>query len=237
MDATARISNHRSANHTGVPRQTNALVSLAERDEVATLTKPHYPPGWAEIDSRTVDTVRILAADAVQKVGNGHPGTAMSLAPLAYTLFQGQMRHDPTDVHWLGRGRFILSAGHSGLTLYLQLYRGGFGLELSDIQSLPTFKSKTPGRPEFRHSKGEEITTGPLGQGWHQRSAWRWPLASSAACSIPTQHGEPALSITSSTASPPTDVRALQAVPTWLKRPERSVVNICALLDPIRGVL
>jgi transketolase len=117
------------------------------------------------VDSRAVDTVRVLAADAVQKVGNGHPGTAMSLAPLAYTLFQRQMRHDPTDEHWLGRDRFVLSCGHSSLTLYIQLYLGGFGLELGDIESLRTWKSKTPGHPEFRHTRGVEITTGPLGQG------------------------------------------------------------------------
>ena len=109
--------------------------------------------------------MRVLAADAVQKVGNGHPGTAMSLAPLAYTLFQRVMRHDPSDTHWLGRDRFILSCGHSSLTLYLQLYLGGFGLELSDIESLRTWGSKTPGHPEFRHTLGVEITTGPLGQG------------------------------------------------------------------------
>jgi transketolase len=101
----------------------------------------------------------------VQKVGNGHPGTAMSLAPLAYSLFQRQMRHDPNDVHWLGRDRFVLSAGHSSLTLYIQLYLGGFGLELSDLAALRTWKSKTPGHPEFRHTRGVEITTGPLGQG------------------------------------------------------------------------
>src|SRR6195952_2090834 len=134
-------------------------------DEISTLTQPHLPDDWTELDSRAVDTVRVLAADAVQKVGNGHPGTAMSLAPLAYTLFQRAMRHDPSDVHWLGRDRFILSAGHSSLTLYLQLYLGGFGLELSDIESLRTWGSKTPGHPEFRHTLGVEITTGPLGQG------------------------------------------------------------------------
>ncbi|MBJ8347065.1 transketolase [Antrihabitans sp. YC2-6] len=133
--------------------------------DIATLTKPHHPKDWANIDSVAVDTVRVLAADAVQKVGNGHPGTAMSLAPLAYTLFQRKLRHDPSDVHWLGRDRFVLSAGHSSLTLYIQLYLGGFGLELADIESLRTYKSKTPGHPEFRHTKGVEITTGPLGQG------------------------------------------------------------------------
>jgi transketolase len=134
-------------------------------ENISTLTQPHHPDDWAEIDSVAVDTIRVLAADAVQKVGNGHPGTAMSLAPLAYTLFQRVMRHDPSDTTWLGRDRFVLSAGHSSLTLYIQLYLGGFGLELSDIESLRTWGSKTPGHPEFRHTKGVEITTGPLGQG------------------------------------------------------------------------
>jgi transketolase len=134
-------------------------------EEISTLTEPHHPEDWSEVDSASVDTVRVLAADAVQKVGNGHPGTAMSLAPLAYTLFQRAMVHDPSDVHWLGRDRFVLSCGHSSLTLYLQLYLGGFGLELSDIESLRTWGSKTPGHPEFRHTEGVEITTGPLGQG------------------------------------------------------------------------
>ncbi|MGA7052253.1 MAG: transketolase [Mycobacterium sp.] len=134
-------------------------------EEISSLTRPHHPDDWTEIDSVAVDTVRVLAADAVQKVGNGHPGTAMSLAPLAYTLFQRTMTHDPSDPHWLGRDRFVLSCGHSSLTLYLQLYLGGFGLELSDIESLRTWGSKTPGHPEFRHTKGVEITTGPLGQG------------------------------------------------------------------------
>lgn len=134
-------------------------------EEISTLTQPHLPDDWSELDSAAVDTIRVLAADAVQKVGNGHPGTAMSLAPLAYTLFQRTMRHDPSDTSWLGRDRFVLSCGHSSLTLYLQLYLGGFGLELSDIESLRTWGSKTPGHPEFRHTKGVEITTGPLGQG------------------------------------------------------------------------
>ena len=134
-------------------------------DEISALTRPNHPDDWTELDSTAVDTVRVLAADAVQKVGNGHPGTAMSLAPLAYTLFQRQMRHDPSDTHWLGRDRFVLSAGHSSLTLYIQLYLGGFGLELADIEALRTWGSKTPGHPEFRHTTGVEITTGPLGQG------------------------------------------------------------------------
>ena len=134
-------------------------------EEISTLTQPHLPDNWSEVDSAAVDTIRVLAADAVQKVGNGHPGTAMSLAPLAYTLFQRAMRHDPNDTTWLGRDRFVLSCGHSSLTLYIQLYLGGFGLELSDIESLRTWGSKTPGHPEFRHTKGVEITTGPLGQG------------------------------------------------------------------------
>ncbi|CAM4429855.1 Transketolase [Mycobacterium basiliense] len=134
-------------------------------EEISALTQPRHPDDWTEIDSAAVDTVRVLAADAVQKVGNGHPGTAMSLAPLAYTLFQRAMRHDPSDTTWLGRDRFVLSCGHSSLTLYIQLYLGGFGLELSDIESLRTWGSKTPGHPEFRHTKAVEITTGPLGQG------------------------------------------------------------------------
>ncbi len=121
--------------------------------------------GWTDTDVRAVDTVRVLAADAVQKVGNGHPGTAMSLAPVAYLLFQNVMRHDPADDQWLGRDRFVLSCGHSSLTLYIQLYLAGYGLELSDLQSLRTWGSATPGHPEYRHTRGVEITTGPLGQG------------------------------------------------------------------------
>ncbi|WP_460784832.1 transketolase [Microbacterium tumbae] len=120
---------------------------------------------WDEIDRRAVDTARILAADAVQKVGNGHPGTAMSLAPVAYLLYQRVLRHDPADTDWLGRDRFILSVGHSSLTQYVQLYLGGFGLELGDLESLRTWGSLTPGHPEYGHTKGIEITTGPLGQG------------------------------------------------------------------------
>lgn len=120
---------------------------------------------WDEIDRRAVDTARILAADAVEKVGNGHPGTAMSLAPAAYLLYQRVLRHDPADTHWLGRDRFILSAGHSSLTQYVQLYLGGFGLELADLEALRTWGSLTPGHPEYGHTKGVEITTGPLGQG------------------------------------------------------------------------
>jgi transketolase len=120
---------------------------------------------WDPIDDKAVDTARILAADAVEKVGNGHPGTAMSLAPAAYLLFQKVMRRDPSDNEWIGRDRFILSAGHSSLTQYVQLYYGGYGLELDDLKSLRTWGSKTPGHPEYGHTDGVEITTGPLGQG------------------------------------------------------------------------
>ncbi|MEU1257088.1 transketolase [Streptomyces chartreusis] len=120
---------------------------------------------WTELDQRAVDTARVLAADAVQKVGNGHPGTAMSLAPAAYTLFQKVMRHDPADAEWVGRDRFVLSAGHSSLTLYTQLYLAGFGLELDDLKAFRTWGSKTPGHPEYGHTTGVETTTGPLGQG------------------------------------------------------------------------
>jgi transketolase len=138
---------------------------VSDTDEVIRLTTAHLPQDWSELDKRAVDTIRVLAADAVQKAGNGHPGTAMSLAPAAYTLFQRVMRHDPTDPHWLGRDRFVLSAGHSSLTLYLQLFLAGYGLELDDIKALRTWGSKTPGHPEVHHTAGVEITTGPLGSG------------------------------------------------------------------------
>ena len=120
---------------------------------------------WDDLDRKAVDTARILAADAVEKVGNGHPGTAMSLAPAAYLLYQRVMRHDPADPHWIGRDRFVLSVGHSSLTQYIQLYYGGFGLELGDLEALRTWGSLTPGHPEYGHTAGVEITTGPLGQG------------------------------------------------------------------------
>jgi transketolase len=120
---------------------------------------------WTSLDQRAVDTVRVLAADAVEKVGNGHPGTAMSLAPAAYLLFQKMMRHDPKNPDWIGRDRFILSPGHTSLTLYIQLFLSGYGLELKDLQALRTWGSLTPGHPEYRHTAGVEITTGPLGQG------------------------------------------------------------------------
>ncbi|MDP9823123.1 transketolase [Nocardioides massiliensis] len=120
---------------------------------------------WSEIDDRAVAVSRALAMDAVQKVGNGHPGTAMALAPVAYTLFQKLMRHDPAHPDWIARDRFVLSAGHSSITLYTQLFLGGFGLELSDLQALRTWDSKTPGHPEHGHTAGVETTTGPLGQG------------------------------------------------------------------------
>jgi transketolase len=120
---------------------------------------------WTELDDKAVDTARVLAMDAVQKVGNGHPGTAMSLAPAAYLLFQKVMRHDPAHPEWVARDRFVLSCGHSSITLYTQLYLGGFGLELEDLQGLRTWGSKTPGHPELHHTPGVEVTTGPLGQG------------------------------------------------------------------------
>lgn len=120
---------------------------------------------WTNVDQRAVDTARILAADAVEKVGSGHPGTAMSLAPVAYLLFQKVMNQDPSDDRWQGRDRFILSPGHTSLTLYTQLFLGGYGLEMGDLESLRTWGALTPGHPEYKHTKGVEITTGPLGQG------------------------------------------------------------------------
>jgi len=120
---------------------------------------------WTSTDERAVDLVRVLAMDAVQKVGNGHPGTAMSLAPAAYLLFQRILRHDPADPKWPGRDRFVLSCGHSSLTLYIQLYLSGYGLSLDDLKALRTWGSITPGHPEYGLTPGVEVTTGPLGQG------------------------------------------------------------------------
>jgi transketolase len=133
--------------------------------DIEARTRVSVPDDWSDLDRRAVDTIRVLAADAVQKVGNGHPGTAMSLAPLAYSLFQRVMRHDPSDADWPGRDRFVLSCGHSSITLYIQLFLSGYGLEMSDLKSLRTWGSKTPGHPEHGHTRGVEITTGPLGQG------------------------------------------------------------------------
>ncbi|WHM29539.1 transketolase [Streptomyces sp. BPPL-273] len=120
---------------------------------------------WTELDRRAVDTARVLAADAVERAGNGHPGTAMALAPAAYTIFQKVMRHDPADPEWTGRDRFVLSPGHTSLTLYTQLYLAGYELELDDLRAFRTHGSKTPGHPEYGHTAGVETTTGPLGQG------------------------------------------------------------------------
>ncbi len=133
--------------------------------ELHAMTVRNYPDDWTDTDTRAVDTVRVLAADAVENCGSGHPGTAMSLAPLAYTLYQRVMDIDPQDPHWVGRDRFVLSNGHSSLTQYIQLYLGGLGLELEDLKNLRTWGSKTPGHPEYNHTKFVEITTGPLGQG------------------------------------------------------------------------
>jgi transketolase len=127
--------------------------------------RPTLPEGFGELDRTAIDIARVLAMDAVQKVGNGHPGTAMSMAPTAYLLFQKWLRHDPSDPHWAGRDRFVLSMGHSSLTLYVQLYLSGYGMELDDLKALRTWGSQTPGHPEVNHTPGVETTTGPLGQG------------------------------------------------------------------------
>ncbi len=136
---------------------------MTDNDQ-AVITSTH-PDWWNDLDTKAVDAARLLAADAVQKAGDGHPGTAMSLAPLAYLLYQRVMRHDPTDPKWVGRDRFILSNGHSSLTQYCQLFLAGYGLELDDLKSLRMWDSRTPGHPEYGHTAGVEITTGPLGQG------------------------------------------------------------------------
>jgi transketolase len=139
--------------------------SATERGPVFVPHLEEQELSWTSLDERAVDTIRVLAADAVEKVGNGHPGTAMSLAPAAYLLFQKLMRHDPRNPDWLGRDRFILSPGHTSLTLYIQLFLSGYGLELKDLEALRTWNSLTPGHPEYKHTAGVEITTGPLGQG------------------------------------------------------------------------
>jgi transketolase len=141
------------------------VSDTAPTSENNPLLRRNVPADWTDTDTRAVDTVRVLAADAVENCGSGHPGTAMSLAPLAYTLFQRTLRHDPNDQNWPGRDRFVLSAGHSSLTLYIQLYLAGYGLELEDLKQLRKWGSKTPGHPEYRHTDGVETTTGPLGQG------------------------------------------------------------------------
>ncbi|KQU68577.1 transketolase [Phycicoccus sp. Root101] len=149
-----------------MPTTTRSTKATAVRKRSTSLRRPvARKAGWTDLDVRAVDTARLLAADAVQKVGNGHPGTAMSLAPAAYLLYQNVMRHDPTDAAWLGRDRFVLSAGHSSLTQYVQLFLSGYGLELNDLKSLRTWGSQTPAHPEVHHTTGIEITTGPLGSG------------------------------------------------------------------------
>src|ERR1700748_1826939 len=127
--------------------------------------RPTLPEGMGELDRRAIDTVRVLAMDAVQKAGNGHPGTAMSVGPTAYLLFQKWLRHDPGDPDWPGRDRFVLSMGHSSLTLYIQLFLSGYGLELCDLEALRTWGSQTPGHPEVNHTPGVETTPAPRAQG------------------------------------------------------------------------
>lgn len=133
--------------------------------EIAELTRPALPSNWTDEDTKAVATARMLAADAVQHCGSGHPGTAMTLAPVAYLLYQRIMRTDPAEPTWFGRDRFVLSAGHASLLQYIQLYLGGYGLEIEDLKALRTWGSKTPGHPEYGHTDGVETTTGPLGQG------------------------------------------------------------------------
>ena len=120
---------------------------------------------WTDLDERSVNTARSLALDAVENAGHGHPGTAMALAPVAHLLFQKFMNHDPNDPDWFGRDRFILSCGHASMLLYAQLYLNGYGLEIEDLKNFRKLNSLTPGHPEYLHTKGVEMTTGPLGQG------------------------------------------------------------------------
>ncbi|HMA46474.1 MAG TPA: transketolase, partial [Frankiaceae bacterium] len=142
------------------------MTETREHPDVRGRAAEGHGHGWSdELDRRAVDVVRALAMDAVEAAGSGHPGTAMSLAPAAYLLFQELLRHDPTDPQWLGRDRFVLSCGHSSLTLYIQLYLSGYGLTLDDLRTYRQWGSRTPGHPEHGHTLGVETTTGPLGQG------------------------------------------------------------------------
>lgn len=152
-----------STKSSGKRTKTSSAATAGRSPELAPPTAKKA--GWSDLDVRAVDTVRVLAADAVQHKGDGHPGTAMSLAPAAYLLYQQVMTHDPSDPAWLGRDRFVLSCGHSSLTQYIQLYLSGYGLELDDLKALRTWGSLTPGHPEVHHTKGVEVTTGPLGSG------------------------------------------------------------------------
>jgi len=140
-------------------------VSKLGSDSTSARSRQQDKSDWTDVDRRAVDIVRALAMDAVEAAGSGHPGTAMSLAPAAYLLFQRLLRHDPTDPQWTGRDRFVLSCGHSSLTLYIQLYLSGYGLSLEDLRLLRQWGSRTPGHPERGHTLGVEVTTGPLGQG------------------------------------------------------------------------
>ncbi len=162
--ASSTATKAKKPTRSGATRTAKTKGLLAQRDPGLPLPVAKKA-GWSDLDVRAVDTTRLLAADAVQKVGNGHPGTAMSLAPLAYLLYQNVMTHDPSDPAWLGRDRFVLSCGHSSLTQYIQLYLSGYGLSLDDLKSLRTWGSLTPGHPEVHHTPGVEITTGPLGSG------------------------------------------------------------------------
>src|SRR3954454_14737176 len=156
----------RSRTHSSPWHGSQGPLHVAERSlERLVSTDSDTTFSWTELDERAVDTVRALAMDAVEEAGSGHPGTAMSLAPAAYLLFQRLLRHDPTDPDWIGRDRFVLSCGHSSLTLYIQLYLSGYGLMIDDLKLLRQWGSRTPGHPEHGHTIGVEPTTGPLGQG------------------------------------------------------------------------
>jgi transketolase len=151
--------------HDDAAKRRDSIIVSDNRSGKSEDVHTAYPDWWTDLDTKAVDTARLLAADAVQKAGSGHPGTAMSLAPLAYLLYQRVMRHDPTDPQWVGRDRFLMSNGHASLTQYCQLFLSGYGLELTDIEALRTWESRTPGHPEYHHTAGVEVTTGPLGQG------------------------------------------------------------------------
>ena len=118
-----------------------------------------------QLDTRCINTIRVLAADAVQKANSGHPGAPMGMAPMAYALWQKEMRHSPRNPKWVNRDRFVLSSGHASALLYTLLHLYGYGLTMDDLKAFRQWGSKTPGHPEYGHTVGVETTTGPLGQG------------------------------------------------------------------------
>ena len=203
--------------------EVTASVPRGRTPEVPPATPhPNASLDWSAVDDQAVKTVKALAMDSVQKVGNGHPGTAMSLAPAAYLVFQKLMRHNPADPDWAGRDRFVLSCGHSSLTLYIQLYLAGYGLQLADLEALRTWGSQTPGHPEHGHTAGVETTTGPLGQGVGNAVGMAMAARRERGLFDPDPRSERACSTTTSTSSPATATSKRGSAPRRPRSPGTS---------------